>query len=216
MTSIPYIPAQEQPEHYLNARFDIKSWLLTVDHKRIAVLYMLSVTVFFIVGGVAAVMMRLELMTPAGDLVQAETYNKLFTAHGVMMVFFFMIPSIPATLGNFLVPLMLGAKDLAFPKINLTSWYLFVAGALLALAARVMGGWVPGWTCYTPYSSVYSNGYVVLTIVGAFLAGFSSILTGLNFIVTTHKMRAPGMTWFRMPLFVWALYATSIIQILGT
>jgi cytochrome c oxidase subunit 1 len=216
MTSIPYIPAQEQPETYLNTRFDIKSWLLTVDHKRIAVLYMISVTVFFIVGGIAAVIMRLELMTPAGDLVQAETYNKLFTAHGVMMVFFFMIPSIPATLGNFLVPLMLGAKDLAFPKINLTSWYLFVAGGILALSALVMGGVDTGWTFYTPYSSVYSNGYVVLTICGAFLAGFSSILTGLNFIATVHKMRCPGLTWFRMPLFVWALYATSIIQILGT
>jgi cytochrome c oxidase subunit 1 len=174
MTSIPYIPAQEQPEHYLNARFDIKSWLLTVDHKRIAVLYMISVT------------------------------------------FFFMIPSIPATLGNFLVPLMLGAKDLAFPKINLTSWYLFITGGALALTAMVMGGVDTGWTFYTPYSSVYSNGYVVLTIVGAFLAGFSSILTGLNFIATIHKMRAPGMTWFRMPLFIWSTYATSIIFILGT
>ena len=216
MTSIPYIPAQEQPEHYLNARFSIKSWLLTVDHKRIAVLYMLSVTVFFIVGGIAAVLMRLELLTPAGDLVQAETYNKLFTTHGIMMVFFFMIPSIPATLGNFLIPLMLGAKDLAFPKINLTSWYLYIGGGILALAALVMGGVDTGWTFYTPYSSVYSNGFVVLTILGIFLAGFSSILTGLNFIVTVHKMRAPGMTWFRMPLFVWAMYATSIIQILGT
>src|SRR3954468_14900677 len=216
MTSIPYIPAQEQPETYLNARFDIKSWLLTVDHKRIAVLYFLSVTLFFLIGGAAAVLMRLELMTPAGDLVQADTYNKLFTMHGVMMVFFFMIPSIPATLGNFLLPLMLGAKDLAFPKINLTSWYLFIAGGALALTALIMGGVDTGWTFYTPYSSVYSNGYVVLTILGAFLAGFSSILTGLNFIVTVHKMRAPGMTWFRMPLFVWAHYATSIIQVLGT
>src|SRR4051794_32922179 len=202
MTSIPYIPAEEHFEDYLNTRVTIKSWLLTVDHKRIAVLYMLTVTVFFIIGGTAAVMMRLELMTPAGDLVQAETYNKLFTAHGVMMVFFFMIPSIPATLGNFLVPLMIGAKDLAFPKINLTSWYLFISGGALALTALIMGGVDTGWTFYTPYSSVYSNGYVVLTICGAFLAGFSSILTGLNFIVTIHKMRAPGMTWFRMPLFV--------------
>jgi cytochrome c oxidase subunit I len=216
MTSIPYIPAVEEPENYLNARFDIKSWLLTVDHKRIAVLYMISVTFFFIIGGSAAVLMRLELLTPAGDLVQADTYNKLFTAHGVMMVFFFMIPSIPATLGNFLLPLMLGAKDLAFPKINLTSWYLYMIGGILALTALVAGGVDTGWTFYTPYSSVYSNGYVVLTIAGVFLAGFSSILTGLNFIVTTHKMRAPGMTWFRMPLFVWAHYATSIIQILGT
>jgi cytochrome c oxidase subunit I len=216
MTSIPYIPAQEERENYLNARFDIKSWLLTVDHKRIAVLYMISITLFFVIGGVAAMLMRIELMTPAGDLVQAETYNKLFTTHGIMMVFFFMIPSIPATLGNFLVPLMLGAKDLAFPKINLLSWYLFMTGGALALAALVCGGVDTGWTFYTPYSSVYSNGWVVLTIVGIFINGFSSILTGLNFIVTIHKMRAPGLTWFRLPLFIWAHYATSIIMILGT
>src|SRR5438034_7691323 len=139
MTSIPYIPARAEAETYLNASYRVKSWLLTIDHKRIAIMYMLGVTFFFIIGGAAAVLMRLELMTPAGDLVQAETYNKLFTMHGVMMVFFFLIPSIPAVLGNFLIPLMLGAKDLAFPKINLTSWYLFVAGGILALAARVMG-----------------------------------------------------------------------------
>jgi cytochrome c oxidase subunit 1 len=216
MTSIPYIPAQEERENYLNARFDIKSWLLTVDHKRIAVLYMISITLFFVIGGMAAMLMRLELMTPQGDLVQAETYNKLFTTHGIMMVFFFMIPSIPATLGNFLVPLMLGAKDLAFPKINLLSWYLFMTGGILALAALVCGGVDTGWTFYTPYSSVYSNGWVVLTIVGIFINGFSSILTGLNFIVTVHKMRAPGLTWFRLPLFIWSMYATSIIFILGT
>src|SRR5438874_1100096 len=216
MTSIPYIPAQEQEEHYLNARFDIKSWLLTVDHKRIAVLYFLSVTVFFIVGGIAAVMMRLELMTPAGDLVQAETYNKLFTMHGVMMVFFFLIPSIPATLGNFLVPLMIGARDLAFPKINLLSWYLFMIGGTICFGALLAGGVDTGWTFYTPYSSVYSNSWVVATLVGIFINGFSSILTGLNFIVTIHKMRAPGMTWGRMPLFLWSIYATSLIFILAT
>ena len=216
MTSIPYIPAQEEPENYLNTRFDIKSWLLTLDHKRIAVLYMISITFFFFIGGFAAMLMRIELMTPPGDLVQAETYNKLFTTHGIMMVFFFMIPSIPATLGNFLVPLMLGAKDLAFPKINLLSWYLYMTGGMLALVALILGGVDTGWTFYTPYSSVYSNGWVVLTIVGIFINGFSSILTGLNFIVTTHKMRAPGMTWFRMPLFIWSMYATAVIMILGT
>src|SRR5438552_2398458 len=216
MTSIPYIPARAEVETYLNASYRVKSWLLTIDHKRIAILYMLGVTFFFILGGAAAVLMRLELMTPAGDLVQAETYNKLFTMHDVMMVFFFLIPAIPAVLGNFLVPLMIGARDLAFPKINLFSWYLFMFGGLFTVAAMVMGGVDTGWTFYTPYSSVYSNTWVVLTISGIFLNGFSSILTGLNFIVTIHKMRAPGMTWFRMPLFLWAIYATSVIQILGT
>src|SRR3954452_21567897 len=216
MTSIPYIPAQEQPETYLNARFDIKSWLLTVDHKRIAVLYMLSVTVFFIIGGTAAVLMRLELMTPAGDLVQAETYNKLFTAHGVMMVFFFLIPSIPATLGNFLLPLMLGAKDLAFPRLNLASWYVFIAGALVTFYAMILGGLDTGWTFYTPLSTMFTNDNVSIAAVGVFIIGFSTIMTGINFIVTVHKLRAPGQTWFRLPIFVWTLYATSLVMVLAT
>ena len=216
MTTVPYIPAEHAAETYLNASYRVKSWLLTIDHKRIAILYMLGVSFFFIIGGMAAVFMRLELMTPAGDLVQAETYNKLFTMHGITMVFFFLIPAIPAVLGNFLVPLMIGARDLAFPKLNLLSWYLFMAGGAITIAALVMGGVDTGWTFYTPYSSVYSNTYVTTALVGIFINGFSGILTGLNFIVTIHKMRAPGMTWFRMPLFLWALYATSVIQILGT
>ena len=161
-------------------------------------------------------LIRLELLTPQGDMVQSETYNKLFTMHGVIMIFFFLIPSIPATLGNFLVPLMVGAKDLAFPRINLLSWYIYVVGGLFTLAAVLMGGVDTGWTFYTPYSTTYSNGYVIATGVGAFITGFSSILTGLNFIVTIHKMRAPGLTWFRLSLFIWAHYATSIIMILGT
>ncbi len=215
-TSAPLWYAAPPKLDYLNISHNVKSWLLTKDHKRIAIMYMISVTLFFFIGGAAAVWMRLELMTPAGDLVQAENYNKLFTLHGVMMIFFFLIPSIPATLGNFLVPLMIGARDLAFPRINLASWYLFMAGGLLGFAAMVFGGVDTGWTFYTPYSSVYSNTNVVLTILGAFLAGFSSIFTGLNFVVTIHKMRAPGMTWFRLPLFIWSMYATSIIFILGT
>src|SRR5438094_5991162 len=146
MTSIPYIPAAGVPETYLNSSYRVKSWLLTIDHKRIAILYMLGVTFFFFIGGAAAVLMRLELMTPAGDLVQAETYNKLFTMHGVMMVFFFLIPSIPAVLGNFLIPLMIGAKDLAFPKLNLFSWYIYVGGGLFTLYALVTGGVDTGWT----------------------------------------------------------------------
>ena len=216
MATLPYIPVLLERPNYLNINYKVKSWLLTLDHKRIAILYLISILVFFFIGGAAATLMRLELATPQGDLLQAETYNKLFTLHGVIMVFFFLIPSIPATLGNFLVPLMIGARDLAFPRINLLSWYLFMAGGALALYALISGGVDTGWTFYTPYSSAFANGAVVSTILGVFLAGFSSIFTGLNFIVTVHKMRAPGMTWFRLPLFIWSMYATSIIQILAT
>ena len=204
------------PRHYLNDGYGIKSWLLTRDHKRIALLYLAAVTVFFFVGGAMAVVIRLELATPAGDLVSDETYNKLFTMHGVMMVFFFLIPAIPSVLGNFLVPIMIGAKDLAFPKLNLASWYIYVVGGLFTLYALVTGGVDTGWTFYTPFSTVSSTSNVIPTALGIFITGFSSILTGLNFIVTIHRMRAPGMTWFRMPLFLWSTYATSLINVLGT
>src|SRR5713226_5096452 len=203
-------------EHYLNVNYGVKSWLLTTDHKRIALLYLTSITLFFFLGGFFAVLIRLELMTPAGDLVQSETYNKLFTMHGLIMIFFFLIPSIPAVLGNFLVPMMIGARDLAFPRLNLLSWYIYVLGGLFTLCAAVFGGVDTGWTFYTPYSTTYANSNVMLTAVGVFITGFSSILTGLNFIVTIHTMRAPGLTWFRLPLFIWAHYATSLIMILGT
>jgi cytochrome c oxidase subunit 1 len=202
--------------NYINADYGIWSWLLTKDHKRIALLYLASITVFFMLGGVYATAIRLELLTPAGDLVQPQTYNKLFTQHGIIMIFFFLIPSIPAVLGNFLVPLMIGAKDLAFPKINLLSWYLYMAGAIITIWALLNGGIDTGWTFYTPYSTTFSNTYVTATGIGIFINGFSSILTGLNFIVTIHTMRAPGMTWFRLPLFIWSHYATSLIMILGT
>ncbi|MBI4868987.1 MAG: cytochrome c oxidase subunit I [Candidatus Wallbacteria bacterium] len=202
--------------HYLNEDYSVRSWLLTTDHKRIGILFLLSITLFFILGGAAAVAVRLELLTPEGDLVSAEAYNRLFTAHGVIMVFFFLIPSIPSVLGNFFIPMMIGARDLAFPRLNLLSWYLYMAGGLLGLSAIVGGGIDTGWTFYTPYSSVFANGQVILAATGVFIAGFSSILTGLNFIVTIHTMRAPGLTWFRLPLFVWAHYATSFIQVLGT
>jgi len=206
----------QEREHYLNNGYGLKSWLLTKDHKRIAVLYFITISIFFAVGGVFASLIRMELLTPAGDLVSSETYNKLFTMHGVIMVFFFLIPSVPATMGNFFLPIMIGARDLAFPKINLLSWYLLIAGGAFAIFAMVAGGVDTGWTFYTPYSTTYSNTYVIATALGIFVAGFSSILTGLNFIVTVHRMRAPGMTWFRMPLFVWANYATGLIQVLGT
>jgi len=207
--------AKEQ-ENYLNNSYGLKSWLLTRDHKRIALLYMATITLFFFIGGAFATLIRVELLTPQGDLVSSDIYNRLFTMHGIMMIFFFLIPSIPATLGNFLIPMMIGARDLAFPRINLLSWYLLVVGGLFALFAMLAGGVDTGWTFYTPYSTTYSNSWVIATALGIFVAGFSSILTGLNFIVTIHRMRAPGMTWFRMPLFVWAHYATSVIQVLGT
>src|SRR5215218_6801873 len=202
--------------HYLNESGGWKSWLLTTDHKRIGLLYLFSITVMFFLGGFFALLVRLELLTPGGDLMTSDVYNRVFTMHGVIMVFFFLIPSIPATLGNFLIPLMLGAKDLAFPRINLLSWYLYIIGGLFGLVALIGGGVDTGWTFYTPYSSMASNSRVLTGAVGVFIAGFSSILTGLNFIVTVHRMRAPGMTWFRLPLLVWAHYATSLIMILGT
>lgn len=203
-------------EDYIHAGYGVKSWLLTVDHKRIAILYLISITLFFFVGGFFAVLLRLELMTPQGDIVSAETYNKLFTMHGISMIFFFLIPSIPAVLGNFLVPMMIGARDLAFPRLNLLSWYLYIIGGIFTLYAMISGGVDTGWTFYAPYSSAYALGSVVPVVVGVFILGFSSILTALNFIATIHKMRAPGLTWFKLPLFIWAMYATSVIAILGT
>jgi cytochrome c oxidase subunit 1 len=202
--------------NYLNISHTAASWLLTRDHKRIGIMYLLGISLFFAIGGLFALGIRLELLTPGGDVFESETYNKVFTMHGVAMVFFFLIPSIPATLGNFLVPLMIGAKDLAFPRINLLSWYIYMLGGFFTLAAVLSGGVDTGWTFYTPYSTAASNTHVVLTGLGVFISGFSSILTGLNFIVTIHTMRAPGMTWDRMPLFIWAHYATALIMILGT
>ena len=208
--------ADPGPPDYLNDGYGLRSWLTTHDHKRIALLYLMSITVFFFVGGWAATMMRLQLMSPQGNLVTSEQYNRLFTLHGVVMVWFFLIPAIPTVLGNFLLPLMIGARDVAFPRLNLLSWYVFVTGGIFTLYATISGGVDTGWTFYTPYSTTYANGHVMAMAVGIFITGFSSIATGLNFIVTTHTMRAPGMHWFRMPLFVWSLYATSLIMVLAT
>jgi len=221
MTAITDAAAPARPKdapkpNYLNVSYGLKSWLLTVDHKRIGILYLFGVTFFFAVGGLFAALMRLELSTPGPWIVESDTYNRLFSMHGIIMTFFFLIPSIPATLGNFLLPIMVGAKDLAFPKINLLSWYIYMIGGLFTTASIALGGVDTGWTFYTPYSSTYANSNVMLAALGVFISGFASILTGLNFMVTVHKMRAPGMTWFRMPLFVWAHYATSIIMLLGT
>src|SRR5687768_7686118 len=202
--------------NYLNNGHGAASWLLTKDHKRIALLYLAAITAFFAIGGFFAMMIRLELLTPGGDVTSSETYNKLFTMHGVVMVFFFLIPSIPAVLGNFLIPIMIGAKDLAFPRINLLSWYIYILGGIFTLVAALSGGVDTGWTFYTPYSTAAANSHVITAALGVLITGFSSTLTGLNFIVTTHGMGAPGMTWFRLPLFVWSHYATSLIIILGT
>ncbi len=202
--------------NYLNNEDGLLSWLFTGDHKRIAILYLISITFFFFIGGAFAGLIRLELLTPQPDLMASDTYNKMFSMHGIVMIFLFLVPSVPATLGNFLIPIMLGAKDLAFPKINLLSWYLYLGGAAFTMAALVMGGVDTGWTFTTPLSTHYLNTNVLTTATGIFIVGFSSIFTGLNFIVTIHRMRAPGMTWFRMPLFVWAHYAASILMVLGT
>jgi cytochrome c oxidase subunit 1 len=213
----PFIePSTQERRNYLNDEYGVLSWLLTRDHKRIAILYLFSVTIFFVVGGVFAFLMRLELLTPEGDMFTSDTYNKLFSLHGIVMIFFFLIPAIPAVMGNFILPIMLGAKDLAFPKLNLASWYIYIIGATFGVIVIITGGVDTGWTFYTPYSTQYSNTKVFATTLGAFITGFSSILTGLNFLVTIHRMRAPGLTWFRLPLFVWAMYATSIVIMLAT
>jgi cytochrome c oxidase subunit 1 len=220
MSTIVSLPDQATAKlprkSYLNQEYGLMSWLLTGDHKRIAILYLISITFFFVIGGTLAGLIRLELLTPAADLMATDTYNKVFSMHGIIMVFLFLVPSVPATIGNFLIPLMVGARDLAFPKINLLSWYLYVIAGIIMLAAMVLGGVDSGWTFTTPLSTHYLNTHVATAAVAVFIAGFSSIFTGLNFIVTIHRMRCPGMTWFRLPLFVWGHYATSIIMILGT
>jgi cytochrome c oxidase subunit I len=201
---------------YLNAGYSLTSWLTTTDHKRVAVLYLIAITGFFFIGACAAALIRLDLLTPAGDLLTNEGYNRAFTLHGVVMIWFFLIPSIPNVFGNFLIPLMIGARDLAFPRLNLLSWYIYILAGLFTLYVLIAGGVDTGWTFYTPLSSTYANGNVIAALAAVFIVGWSSILTGLNFIVTIHKLRAPGMTWGRLPLFVWAHYATSLILVLAT
>jgi cytochrome c oxidase subunit I len=220
--SVTAVQTSDLPEHqveqknYLNVAYTLQSWLLTGDHKRIAILYLFSTGFFFFLGSLAAGAIRFELMSPVGNFMESETYNKMFTAHGIIMIFFFLVAVVPAVLGNFLVPIMIGARDLAFPRLNLLSWYLFIIAGGLFLGVLVTGGVDTGWTFYTPLSSMYSNTQVTMAIVAIFLAGFSSIATAINFIASIHKMRAPGMTWFRLPLFIWSIYATSVIVILGT
>jgi cytochrome c oxidase subunit 1 len=202
--------------NYLNTpATGLKSWLTTLDHKRIGVMFLVAALIFFAVGGLFAMLIRVELLTPGPTVMDAMTYNRMFTLHGVVMIFLFMIPAIPSGFGNFLVPIMVGAKDVAFPRLNLLSFYIYLLGAVIALGGMIYGGADTGWTFYTPYSTTTAT-KVVPILLGAFILGFSSILTGLNFIVTVHTLRAPGITWNKLPLFVWSIYATSIIQILAT
>ncbi len=202
-------------ENYLTHGKGLLSWLTTLDHKRIGVMYLICLLSSFLLGGVFALLVRTEHLTAGQTIMDAETYNRYFTLHGAIMVFLFIIPGIPAALGNFVLPLMLGAKDVAFPRLNLMSWYLWMTGAMFLLASVLTGGVDTGWTFYTPYSTTTAT-HVIPVTIGVFILGFSSIFTGLNFTVTIHKLRPPGMTWFKMPLFLWAIYATALIQVLAT
>jgi cytochrome c oxidase subunit 1 len=219
--SDPHLGDRPRPaKNYLNATTGIWSWMTTVDHKRIGVMYLVAVTSAFFLGGMFALLIRLTLLTPSHKLfgkvlIDADTYNRVFTLHGAIMVFLFIIPSIPGSLANFVLPLMLGAKDVAFPRLNLASFYLWCTGAVLAVVSMIFGAVDTGWTFYTPYSTTTQNSVGIMTMA-VFILGFSSIFTGLNFIATTHKLRAPGMGWFDMPLFVWGTYATAMIQVLAT
>ena len=218
MTTLDTRPIHDEvPGNYLTFRRGILSWILTLDHKRIGVMYLVAVLTSFFVGGVMALLVRTKLLFPGEvEWMTADQYNKAFTLHGAIMVFLVIVPSIPAALGNFVLPIMLGAKDVAFPRMNLFSFYLWVLGAICAVYSLLAGGFDTGWTFYTPYSSQFGAGGTIPVLVGVFILGFSSIFTGVNFIVTIHKLRPPGMTWFRMPLFLWALYATAVIQVLAT
>ena len=209
-TALPYV-------NFFQTKKGIFSWVFSVDHKRIALLYLYSILIFFLAGATLGVLMRLELLNPGKDIMEAQTYNQVFTMHGVIMIFLFIIPSIPAVFGNFFLPILLGTDDVAFPRLNLLSWWIYIIGALMALSTLLFGDGPAdtGWTFYAPYS-VKTGTNVTMSVLAAFVIGFSSILTGLNFIVTIHRLRTPGMNFLRMPLFVWSLYATSWIQLLAT
>ncbi len=200
---------------YITHDRSIKSWLLTTDHKRIGVMYAVTLALVFLIAGVLALLVRMELLTPGQTIMNADQYNVTFTLHGILMVFAFLVPAVPGILGNFVLPIQLGAKDVAFPRLNLASYYIYLAAALMMAIGIIVGPVDTGWTFYTPYSKTTSDSVIFMTFA-IFVAGFASIITGLNFIVTIHKMRAPGMTWNRMPLFCWGLYATSIVQVLAT
>ncbi|MCA9436744.1 MAG: cbb3-type cytochrome c oxidase subunit I, partial [Candidatus Omnitrophica bacterium] len=215
--TLPGRPYGEVEGNYLTHERGLLSWLTTVDHKRIGVMYLACISGAFLLGGIFAMVIRWELFSPGPTVpgLNADRYNQIFTLHGAIMTFLVIIPGIPAALGNFVLPMMLGAKDVAFPRLNLASWYLWVTGAIFAVTSLVMSAADTGWTFYTPYSTTTQTAVIPMTI-GAFILGFSSIFTGLNFIVTIHKMRPDGLTWFKLPLFLWGIYATAIIQIIAT
>lgn len=208
-------PSEDPKNTYLTDEKGLWAWMTTVDHKKIGLMYLGSVALFFLLGGVLALLLRTELLTPAKTFIEADTYNQFFTLHGAIMVFFVLVPSIPAALGNFVLPMQLGAKDVAFPRLNLASLYIYMVGAIFTFIALANNGLDTGWTFYTPYSTTSSSSVIWVTL-GVFILGFSSILTGTNFITTIHKLRAPGITWGKLPLNIWALYATSVIQVLAT
>jgi cytochrome c oxidase subunit 1 len=211
----PSAESHEEELNYLNHERGIWSWLTTVDHKRIGIMYAWAVAFFFLVGGLLALAVRMELFGPGETVMGPDAYNQTFTLHGIIMIFLFLVPATPAVLGNFVLPIQIGAKDVAFPRLNLASWYLYMIGALVAVSAILLGDIDTGWTFYAPYSLQQGSAVIIMT-ASVFVIGFSSILTGMNMIVTIHKMRAPGLTWNRLPLFVWSIYATSIVQILAT
>ncbi|MHC5066056.1 MAG: cytochrome c oxidase subunit I, partial [Planctomycetota bacterium] len=217
-TQVPAAELEAGPEkgtNYLNSHKGFWSWAGTLDHKRIGIMYLVGVTLAFLAGGILALGVRLHLWAPEGTLFEPDTYNQVFTLHGAFMVFMFIIPGVPGSIANFVLPLMLGAKDVALPRLNLASFYLWLAGTLLAIWSMITGSVDTGWTFYTPYS-IHTQQSVVTMGLGIFLLGFSSIFTGLNFIVTTHKLRAPGQSWFKMPLFIWAVYSAGVLQVLAT
>jgi len=210
--------AAEPDFYHEKTRFKgIFGWIFSTDHKRIGILYLIAIIMFFLVGMAIGVLMRLEMLNPENTIITPQTYNTFFTLHGIIMIFLVVIPAFPAVFGNFFLPLMIGAKDVFFPRLNLLSWWLFIAGGTLALVSLFLPGGAAdtGWTFYVPYS-IRSNTNIIPALLAAFILGFSSILTGLNFITTIHRMRAPGMTWFKMPLFTWSLYATGWVQVLAT
>ena len=209
------LAVQHAPKNYLNHDKSVWSWLSTVDHKRIGLMYACTLAVMFLIGGILAILVRIELLTPGDTIMGKDAYNQVFTMHGIVMVFLFLVPSIPAIMGNFALPMHLGAADVAFPRLNLASYYVYLAGGALVLIGLMVGQVDTGWTFYTPYSSE-SSGAVLFLTSAVFVAGFASIFTGINFIVTIHKMRAPGLTWNRLSLFTWSMYAVSIVQVLAT
>ena len=212
----PVRPVQHLDKNFINHSKGFLSWALTLDHKRIGLMYLVGISLSFFLGGLFALAIRLELFSPGMQFMDAATYNQVFTLHGAVMVFLFIIPGIPAALGNVVLPLMLGAKDVAFPRLNLCSFYLWLSGAAFFIWTLFSNGLDTGWTFYTPYSTSYTDTSVIQATAGVFMLGFSSIFTGLNFLVTIHKMRPPGMTWHKLPLFLWGMYGTAIMQLLAT